>query len=521
MVKGTSTSTLRRRRKPATRKPEPTASGAEARPPGGAGVVAKSLRIRMYRQGLGDCFLIRLPKEDGSYFKIMIDCGVVLGTENPEKKMRPVVESIIAETGGRVDLLVVTHEHWDHVSGFNQVADLFAQAGKAKPKQLSVGQVWMAWTENPSDVLANRLRKDRAERVSKLAAFVAAAPAMGLADDATVKGVDGILGFFGLAGGTGAGKSTAEAMDFARGLSSKVHYALPSDDPVELKEAPGYRFFALGPPHDEAALRKTDSTTEVYRELSDQGAAGSFFAAAMTNMVAAATGGPATDPDEVDRHRPFDGNFTRVLDPSSLAGRTPFFNQFYYGLSTDPFHPDQAWRRIDNDWASAAAEFALQLDSATNNTSLVLAIEIIDSGKVLLFAADAQVGNWLSWQNLSWKLSEDKTVTGPDLLKRTVFYKVGHHGSHNATLKAKGLELMRSDEFVAFIPVDHAMAVKKHWGKMPLPGLVDALQEKSKGRVVRVDAGYDLPEDENDAAKTFKDQLTSTDLFHEWEMPLG
>ena len=25
---------------------------------------------------------------------------------------------IEAETGGRIDVLVVTHEHWDHVSGF-------------------------------------------------------------------------------------------------------------------------------------------------------------------------------------------------------------------------------------------------------------------------------------------------------------------------------------------------------------------------------------------------------------------
>src|SRR6266699_2202355 len=68
------------------------------------------------------------------------------------------------------------------------------------------------------------------------------------------------------------------------------------------------------------------------------------------------------------------------------------------------------------------------LDSMTNNTSLVLAIELAD-GDVLLFAADAQVGNWLSWQDLKWTVGTSP-VTGPDLLKRTIFYKVGHHGSH-------------------------------------------------------------------------------------------
>jgi len=43
------------------------------------------------------------------------------------------------------------------------------------------------------------------------------------------------------------------------------------------------------------------------------------------------------------------------------------------------------------------------LQSATNNTSLVLAIELED-GDVMLFAGDAQVGNWLSWQDLTWTL---------------------------------------------------------------------------------------------------------------------
>jgi hypothetical protein len=34
-------------------------------------------------------------------------------------------------------------------------------------------------------------------------------------------------------------------------------------------------------------------------------------------------------------------------------------------------------------------------------------------------------------------------VKAEDLLERTVLYKVGHHASHNATLRQKGLELMK------------------------------------------------------------------------------
>ena len=133
------------------------------------------VRVRMYRQGLGDCFLVTLPKHDSSPFFLMIDCGVILGTPDAATKMTNVVADIIKQTNGHVDLLVVTHEHWDHVSGFNQASDLFASPHSGNAKNgLSVDAVWFAWTEDPADALANRLRKDRADRLQKLTRFVSA-----------------------------------------------------------------------------------------------------------------------------------------------------------------------------------------------------------------------------------------------------------------------------------------------------------------------------------------------------------
>jgi hypothetical protein len=99
-----------------------------------------------------------------------------------------------------------------------------------------------------------------------------------------------------------------------------------------------------------------------------------------------------------------------------------FFRDRYFGANGS----GDEWRRIDSAWLDGSSELALALDSATNNTSLVLAIEF-PNGNVLLFVADAQVGNWLSWQNLKWTV-DGREVTGPDILRRTVFYKVGHHG---------------------------------------------------------------------------------------------
>jgi hypothetical protein len=243
------------------------------------------------------------------------------------------------------------------------------------------------------------------------------------------------------------------------------------------------RLFVLGPPHDEAKIKRfnpSKSHPETYG-----------LAAMNVNELASAT-------SEGDLSAPFD-LITQI--PFDAARQMPFFQTHYWGEDPDArkeeapdstktsglethTESDQSWRRIDGDWLDISSSLALQLDSATNNTSLVLAIEL-GNGKVLLFAADAQVGNWLSWQDLSWTVG-GKTVTGPDLLGRTILYKAGHHGSHNATLREKGLEIMTNLEIV-LIPVDHEMAVKKRWGNIPLGQLEQRLDEMTKGRVVRID----------------------------------
>ena len=94
-------------------------------------------------------------------------------------------------------------------------------------------------------------------------------------------------------------------------------------------------------------------------------------------------------------------------------------------------------------------------------------------------------------QSLTWQVNGDR-VTGPDLLARTIFYKVGHHGSHSATLRKNGLESMRNLQ-IAAIPVDQAMALKKHWRNMPLPQLVEALTTKTGGKVLRADQYLTAP----------------------------
>ena len=131
----------------------------------------------------------------------------------------------------------------------------------------------------------------------------------------------------------------------------------------------------------------------------------------------------------------------------------------------------------------------------------------------MLFAGDAQVGNWLSWDTVRWN-DEYKEITAEDLLSRTVFYKAGHHGSHNATLREKGLERMTNSELAAFIPVNRAIAQRMRW-RMPHEPLYERLREKTLGRVVLSDAG--LPMASSDAAlEAFRAQCSETDLYTDY-----
>jgi beta-lactamase superfamily II metal-dependent hydrolase len=442
------------KKKPVAKKSAAARRGTSRTTPAAATHQAK---IRMYRQGLGDCFLISLPRTGTGNrpYYVMIDCGVILGTADPGTIMTKVIENIVEVTGGEIDLLIATHEHWDHLSGFVQAKQSF--------DKLRVQEVWLGWTEDPKDELTQKLKKEKGLALAALRMGLSHLQLAGDSDTATELG--GILEFFGAA----RGAATGDALDNVRGKTTKPRYCLPSDAPVR-PSGVGARFYVLGPPHDEKQLRKINPSA---RDRETYGLALDGFPMFMD--------GAGTALGDADSGRPFDQQYEIPFAYARGAPELEFFRQHYW--QPDGAAADQ-WRRIDIDWLGGSSELALQLDSLTNNTSLVVAIEL-PSSDVLLFAADAQVGNWLSWQQLSWTV-DGKTVTGPDLLKRAIVYKVGHHGSHNATLKNLGLEQMQRLR-VAMIPVDQEMAKKKRWNHMPLDELVTALNERAKGVVLRVD----------------------------------
>jgi hypothetical protein len=253
--------------------------------------------------------------------------------------------------------------------------------------------------------------------------------------------------------------------------------------------AEGVRAFVLGPPHDGTKLRRINprkKNPETYEKAAAVNV--SLASLGMSWAWAAAMSGHAaalkieSDEDatvEAEHAMPFDGKWRRNLK-SLEKSKEEFFKKNYFG--------SDAQRRIDADWLwSGAQRLALYMETYTNNTSLALAFELPNSRKVLLFAADAQVGNWLSWYDQDYPTKDNRTVKAAELLANTVLYKVGHHGSHNATLREQGLELMTHPELVAMLPVEKEAVERLGYGEMPLISLLKELDKRTEGRILHLD----------------------------------
>lgn len=475
------------------------------------------VRVRMYRQGLGDCFLLTFGDGDGAKH-VLIDCGS-LGATTTGVRMNEVARDIAAATGGRLHLLVATHEHKDHVSGFASEPEVFDDDAV-----LAIERVWQAWTENPEDPSAQDLKKydgdlETAARLaaSALKANVRPRSAGRRALAALGEGIDDVLAFRDdIVLGAGLAKTVHQAMTFVGGRAPR-EFLRPGNAAREEPWLPGVRIYVLGPPRDPAAIGRLGEhgSDDLYAR------AGRHAADLVVSARFAASGQSLAD-------------YRAGLDAAgrrAILGVVPF-DDHHRLESGGPYEAACAaydaaaedWRRIDADWLADAADLALQLDGRTNNTSLALAFELIDDGSVLLFPGDAQLGNWRSWYDAvddagepvrddagnplprTWRVpgaAAGAEVTTGDLLKRTVLYKVGHHASHNATLRADGLERMAGTDdgapdasgrrLVAMIPIDRAVAQKKHprssWD-MPADRLYGRLIAKTNGRVLRSDIGW-------------------------------
>ena len=164
-----------------------------------AAPVANVLRVRMYRVGFGDFFLLTVPSPDGPQH-ILIDCGVHAANIG---SMPDCIADLCDVTQRKLALVVVTHNHADHLSGFATHDDVFST--------FDVGAVWITNRLDPADGEVVRQRHRIAAIASDLALQFQLRLRLGLDEDAAdvarqaLAKVENALGTgFGVAGGVNA-----------------------------------------------------------------------------------------------------------------------------------------------------------------------------------------------------------------------------------------------------------------------------------------------------------------------------
>ena len=105
------------------------------------------LSIRAYNVGFGDCFLLSFHYADGDKH-VLIDFGSKPGPEGaPKDHMLAIAKSIATDCDNRLDAVVATHRHADHISGFTRTkagdsGDIIRECAKN-------ALIIQPWTEHP------------------------------------------------------------------------------------------------------------------------------------------------------------------------------------------------------------------------------------------------------------------------------------------------------------------------------------------------------------------------------------
>jgi beta-lactamase superfamily II metal-dependent hydrolase len=383
----------------------------------------EAVRVRMYRVGFGDCFLIRIPSEDTERL-ILVDCGVHTASKGGVP-LDEVVERVIADVTDlvgepRIDVVVATHRHRDHVEGFDNPAWM----------NVNVDEVWLPWTENPKDPLARRLLSRQSRR------------AMHLAELSADHNTERWLAIRALANNS-LKNAAAMAMLHHGFAGAATRRYLPSSScgrsaSFTTSALPGVTVHVLGPSRDEAIIRDIEPP------------AGGTYLRTGRGGNALTIQGP---------NLPFD----RFIVPKDD------YRERFAHLMLRSEGTVVAASRTDPLAAAAA------LEQAVNGTSLMLAFEY--RGITLVFAGDAQWGTWNA-------ALDDAKRNG--ILTRADFYKVGHHGSHNATPREFVESCLHGAQF-ALVPV--ARTNIPAFSEIPRLLLLEALADPQRcEHVIRSDA---------------------------------
>jgi beta-lactamase superfamily II metal-dependent hydrolase len=433
--------------KAATTKPAP----ATRKPTSAAG--AGNIRIRMYRVGFGDFFLMTVPGKNGPAH-ILIDCGVHAANI---KSIGDCVDDMKKETGNHLALVILTHYHADHMSGFASSYDDFTN--------FNVGAVWITNRLDPKNKDASKFMAQLTSVAQQLKLQLGAR-----SDPAGIEAHHKVENALGVSEDGDSGSNAKALKLLQSGFKNKppVFYYQGGDTPTLPDELDGMitaEILAPSPKDSGGEFAATDNRKEQY------------LAALGDNGV----------PDAA-RVKPFD----RKKWPAVAADYpSQTFDEFDTGLTNHASKPkrdgvSQMESKLQGIQPDALAATADKLDGTLNNQSLVVLFTC--NSKKLLFVGDAQWGNWAYWLYGQAVTGADPGITAraKEILGSIDFYKVGHHGSTNANpIPAVGAlnqdcAAMCSTATGAYGSIDKKTEV-------PRTALMDALEERTSKRLVRSD----------------------------------
>lgn len=99
-----------------------------------------SIDVRAYVVGFGDCILLRLPDKPTTRH-VLIDFGRAPNDAPSLERFPAIAKDISDQCNGHLDLIVMTHEHLDHIEGFYRERAIF--------DQMEIDQVWMSLPSHP------------------------------------------------------------------------------------------------------------------------------------------------------------------------------------------------------------------------------------------------------------------------------------------------------------------------------------------------------------------------------------
>ena len=343
--------------------------------------------------------------------------------------IKAAVADMVKTTEGQVALIIMTHRHADHIAGFARCADTF--------KTLTVGGVWMPIWEAEYEPTALKFQAELARTALGLQKhFFNLGASASEAQETARRYMENAIGEGVGAGAAAAAKSggNAVALDLLKhGFSGVTPQFYKRNDKAELPKAladAGLSARILGPPPvaDIDLMKLMDLQKNVGQFLTDEdGDDGETFAPFGSEWEI----DPAKEPAKGEREFYTPESFREwVQGPRKSSG--PVTNEDAQRARV------AAQRVLSESQPIAALTAATQLDSFLNNQSLVVLFTL--KGKKLLFVGDAQAGNWEHWlfdtDNPDKKASGTMDAVARQILTSLDFYKVGHHGSGNATPKA-------------------------------------------------------------------------------------